>query len=320
MKIYLAALSLILTCTNMSGNQKENSSDALKLAAENELKTVLHEQKEFVKLHAAEYLIWLGQIDEAKKVFLQEEKAHHTMPKYRVVVWRVLAQTETEPKSKAIYTDQIYKAFADENGLDRIHAAETLGKLKLSPSEKYPNETNKVLTSEKENLYLYTLWASSHSSPQAYTTNKAVFFDLLYHSKKEDLRRISAFILRREQKLTDKEWLKLSEMAIAEPSNSPLKKTMLNTAFETAPNDMKQSADLAKIKTEMLNDANQLTAGGRIELALVLADCGNKSDLPLLKDMLENKDIKGFYESNTPVAADVRAAAAYAILKIYKQK
>lgn len=296
-----------------------NQNIDLQHAAMAELHQVLKTQSEFVKVHAAEYLIWLGEMDEAKAAFLQEEKSHHDVPKYRVVTWRVLAQTETDPTMKKKWTDQVFKAFADENGLDRIHAAETLGKLKLSPMDDFADATNKILTTEKENLYVYTLWASSHASADTYEKNKAKFLDLLFNSEKEDLRRISAFVLRREEKLSLKEWETLAAKTLAEPATSPLKKTMLNTAFATLPKDVEKKEEMMKIKAGMVKDAGLLAAGARIELALVLADKGDKSDLPLLKGMLENADSKGLYDPNTALGADIRATAAYAILKIIKR-
>lgn len=293
--------------------------DKLAQKAEAELYDVLHNQKEYVKVHAAEYLIWLGQVKTAREVFLKEEKEHHNVPKYRVVVWRVLTQTEKDAAGKKQWTDKIFKAFADEQGQDRIHAAETLGKLKSSPMTKYADATNKILATEKENLYVYTLWASAQASKAAYETNKLKFLNLLYTSKIDDLRRISAFVLRKEGKLTPSEWTTLAKTAIAEADQSPLKKTLLNTAYATYPPAQSTSSYVQKIKKEMLANHAQLPAGGRIELALVLADKGTKEDLPILTDFLTNKHSDGFYEANSALAADIRATAAYAILKIKKR-
>lgn len=303
----------------MTDQKSARPTDALSQQAYAEIHDVLAKQSEFVKVHAAEYLIWLGEKDEAKKVFLREEELHHTVPKYRVVVWRVLAQTETEPKAKKKWTDQVFQSFADPDGPDRIHAAETLGKLKLSPMAAYAAATNQILTTEKENLYVYTLWASSHASPEAYEKNKTKFLNFIYHSENEDLRRISAFVLRREGKLNQKEWDELALRAIVEAS-SPMGQTLLNTAFATATDNQANTKKLGEIRSAMLANPEKLKAAERIELALVLADHGDQRDLPLLKGMLENQHSNGIYEVNSAVAADVRATAAYAILKINKRK
>ena len=293
--------------------------DPLTEKAKAELYEVLKNQSEFVKVHAAEYLIWLGQVKEARAAFLNEEKLHHDMPKYRVVTWRVLAQTEKDTKSRKQWIDQVFKAFADENGQDRIHAAETLGKLKLSPMTNFAEQTNRILATQNKNLYLYTLWASSHTSKTAYDANRLRFLDVLYHSKLDDLRRISAFVLRKEGKLTLAEWAQLAKTATAEASSSPLKKTLLNTAFATCPTQFISSAEVKKIKESMLKDYDQLPVGGRIELSLVLADHGSTKDLSILADFLSDKFSTGFYDTTTPLAADIRATAAYAILKIKKR-
>jgi hypothetical protein len=316
MKILLLTISSLLISFHMIATPNEVLSDPLAKKAEAELYEVLKTQSEFVKVHAAEYLIWLGHVQKARAAFLEEEKLHHNVPKYRVVIWRVLTQTEKDAAGKKQWTDQVFKAFADEQGQDRIHAAETLGKLKLSPMAKYAAETNKILTTEKENLYIYTLWASAHASKTAYGTNKVKFLNLLYTSKIDDLKRISAFVLRREGKLTQSEWTTLAKAALDEPSTSPLKKTMLNTAFATSVTGPNAAALCAKVKEEMLKDYEQLPAGGRIELSLVLADHGAKKDLAVLADFLNDKYNEGFYDPSSALGADLRATAAYAILKI----
>lgn len=281
-----------------------------------ELYHVFKTQSQFIKVHAAEYLIWLGQVNEVKKAFLHEDELYHDVPKYRVVIWRVLAQAEADPRLKKNWTDKIMAAFAAIDGPDRIHAAEALGKLKISPLTKHPNETNQILNKEKENLYVYTLWASSYSSKAALQANKSKFLNLLDTSPKEDLRRISAFVLRRENNLTLKEWKALAQKALAEPSTSAVKRAMLNTAFVTFPNASGLARLNEEIKAEMLKNYGQLSAGDSIELAQALTEKGNKTDLPVLAAMLENKNSAGIYDAASKEAADVRAAAAYAIIKI----
>ncbi len=319
MKILILTISSLFISLNMVVSHNEVQSDPLAEKAEKVLYQVLKTQSEFVKAHAAEYLIWLGKTEEARIIFLEEDKLYHDLPKYRVVVWRVLAQTEKDTEGKKKWTDQIFKAFVDEQGQDRIHAAETLGKLKLSPTIKYADATNKILKTEKENLYVYTLWASSQASKAAYETNKVKFLNLLYTSKIENLRRVSAFVLRREGNLTATEWTTLTETALAETSTSSLKKTLLNTAIATVPVKMDTSLIYVKAKEELLNDFDDMPAGTRIETALVLADHGTLKDLPVLAYFLADRYSAGQFETNSPVVADIRATAAYAILKIKKR-
>ncbi len=131
--------------------------------AMDELLTTLKSRTQFVKVHAGEFLIWLGHPREVREEFLRENELYSKEPKYRIVLWRVLAQTEEEGK-RAVWTDKILEAFKDTTGPDRIHAAETLGKLKLSPLEKYPHATMNALQSDNRNLNVYTLWAISFVS------------------------------------------------------------------------------------------------------------------------------------------------------------
>src|SRR4051812_27913634 len=145
---FIYFLIFIMTLSQMAACK----TDALEEKSWRELSETLRTQHEFIKVHAAEYLLWLGRSEEVRKEFLAENEKHGDQPKYRIGIWRVLAQTETEPEKKKIWYDKIYKAFGDLNGPDRLHAAETLAKLKLSPSQKYPEATEKSLRDESQNM------------------------------------------------------------------------------------------------------------------------------------------------------------------------
>ena len=67
--------------------------DSLEDKAMQELLLTLKSQPEFIKVHAAEFLIWLGHTEESRKEFLKENEINGDQPKYRIGIWRVLAQT-----------------------------------------------------------------------------------------------------------------------------------------------------------------------------------------------------------------------------------
>lgn len=288
----------------------------LEKKAMTELRNTLRTRPQFVKVHAGEFLLWLGSPDEPRKEFLKENDLHGEEPKYRVVIWRVLAQTETEPEKKAVWTNKIANAFSDTAGPDRIHAAETLGKLGLSPLQKYPEATMHALESGNRNLQVYSLWATSYSSDSALATNKREFLRLLISDSNVVVRKISAFILRNIRDLSLPDWNTLSEKAFAEPVNSDVRTTLFNTAFVTKPEGPGEKDLYNKIQMEMKKEHHLFPAGKRIELALSLAQKGTMDDYPILIAMLNDENIQGFYEKDSDEGADVRAAAAYAILKI----
>ena len=300
----------------ISCNDDSAKSDALAEKSMKELKTVLHEQSQFVKVHAAEYLIWLGHTEEVRKVFLAEDSLHGKETPYRIGIWRVLAQTEEMPEDKMRWINKVLDVYGDSIAPDRLHATETLAKLQQSPFEKYPELTRKTLTADNRNLNTYALWAMSYSSDSAMEKNRTDFLRMALEDSDQIIRKISAFIVRKIRGLTETEWTTLANKAFTEPGTSEMKHSLLNTAFVTLPADIKKTELFDNIYKEMVKDSNAFSAGQRMELALSLADSGEETDLPVLLSMLNNENITGKYEVGSKEGADVRATAAYAILKI----
>lgn len=290
--------------------------DSLTAKAMDELRHTLENSHEFVKAHAAEYLIWLGHKEEAKKIFLQENKLYKAQPKYRIVIWRVLAEAETEPEQKKVWIDKIYNAFGDINGPDRLHATETLAKLQLAPLTNQTIAIQKSVNDESRNMQVYIHWALSYAADADKNKYKQDFLNIIEKDTNEIARVISAFVIRKLNNLTNAEWTKLALDALAQVETSAIKNTMLNTTFATTPEHLKSSAEYLLIKKGMIKNYQQFSAGDRIGLSQALAENGDITDLPLLTSYLNNENNKGIYESETELAADVRAAAAYAILKI----
>ena len=92
-----------------------------------ELRDALRTETAWVRVHAAEALLRNGLPEGVEEVFLPE--AETSPPKHRIGVWRVLAQGQQDPAKRERYIGRIRAAFLDLDGPDRLHAAETLGKL-----------------------------------------------------------------------------------------------------------------------------------------------------------------------------------------------
>jgi hypothetical protein len=308
---FLIFYSLIFNnCTTMP--------DPLSKRALDELLVTLRTQPEFIKVHAAEYLIWLGHKEEAREAFLEENKLHGNQPKYRIGVWRVLAQTEQDPSGAKIWQDKIYQAFGDLNGPDRLHASETLAKLQLSPLERYPEATQQSLSSDSKNLQVYTLWAISFASKDSITKNRVAFINKALKDTTTDVRKISSYILRR-MGLTGAQWTDFAEQSLAEHDSSELKLSLLTTAFITQPNDGPQDLK-SRLKAKLLTGAEERSYAGQIEVAMALAEHGEADDLRLLTALLDKNKITSAADPDDKEKADVRAAASYAILKIARNQ
>jgi hypothetical protein len=297
-------------------NTRSSIQDTLKNRALKELQKTLMTQSQWIKVHAAEYLLWTGHSEEVRKEFLKENKLHKTEPKYRIGIWRVLAEAAISPVEKAQWINNIFDAFNEINSPDQLHATETLAKLKLSPLEKYPEATQNALNSENRNLNAYAHWAIAYSSDSLLQNERQYFLKLAVLDSNEIIRKISAFVLRKLGGFTNEQWIYLSEKAFSEPDELGLRNSLLNTAFVTFPGGATQSGSLKKIREEMIKGYKDFGVEKRIELSLSLAEKGGKGDLPLLQIFLGNGEISGKYDPGSEEGADVRAAAAFAILKI----
>ncbi|SEJ58568.1 hypothetical protein SAMN05216327_11383 [Dyadobacter sp. SG02] len=276
------------------------------------LRKVLHEREEWVKVHAAEYLLWAGYPEGVREVFLNEAKQFETKPQYRIGIWRVLVQATDNESEKLVWLNKVKEAFLNENGPDRIHAAETLAKLRISMFTEAPEITGRALASGSQALALYTFWSTAFdSAKQREIVKNELVKNLTPLSGSDEAKKsISAYALRQLGDLNEHQWRQLADEALQEVETSTARVNMLGVAWSTAvdPADPK----LPLIKAALLKYHLAKTKGERSEMAMALAAKGNGEDLSVLTEMFENKHPLG----DAPSDDDVRAAAAYAILKI----
>ncbi|WP_460634719.1 hypothetical protein [Larkinella harenae] len=283
-------------------------SDALRSQCLLELRTVLKTEQEWIKVHAAEYLLWLGEPAGVQEVYLNELRQFETKAPYRIGIWRVLAQAAANPAEKKKWTDQIAAAFKDPNGPDRIHAAETLAKLGVSPQTVDAEATRQAIAGSNRALSLYTLWGASLSDPGAVSAHRQTFLKLALAPTEETApRKLGAFIVRRLGGLTTVEWKRLAESALSEPMSSGLQLNLVHAALVTASADAVRSEPYRLLRVKLLAAQHSSAVGDQLELTAALAEKGLGTDIPVLVPLLKHEN------------ADVRAGAAYAILKISKR-
>ncbi|MGV3560246.1 hypothetical protein [Larkinella arboricola] len=283
--------------------------DTLRNQCLQELRTVLQTEQEWIKVHAAEYLLWLGQPAGVQDVYLNELRQFATKPQYRIGIWRVLAQAAASPEEKKKWTDQIAAAFKDPAGPDRIHAAETLAKLGISPTTVDAEATRKAIAGESRPLSLYTLWGASLADSKAAAANRQQFLTLALNRQEEAApRRLGTFILRRLGGLSAADWKKLAEAALSEPISSGVQLNLVHAALVTASPSVTRSEPYRLLRIKMLAAKQSEAVGDRLELVTALAETGRPADVAVLTPMLKHEN------------ADVRAGAAYAILKIQKRE
>lgn len=301
-------LFFLIGCNNRSDNS-EFVPDYLRKKAVKQLRENLQKQSKWGKVHAAEYLLWLGYPAEVKEVFNAEQQRYGNEPPYRIGIWRVLAQAATEPEKKAHWIEKILEAYKDSNGKDRLHAVETLAKLKVPILKTSRETTRRILSDKNSPLYVYTLWAASYTSPDSIGSSYKTLLDLtLSDGVDKELTRQSAYALRRLNSLNDSEWHALAKRALAEPNKSEARIYLLSAAFTTTPKDSVFSNKYLNVKKCLLKAKNSQNVADRMELLSVLAEQGTQEDLPTLLSLLTSKD------------PDIKATVAYAILRIDQRK
>ncbi|RRA98025.1 HEAT repeat domain-containing protein [Larkinella rosea] len=284
-------------------------SDALRSQCLQELRTVLRTEQEWIKVHAAEYLLWIGEPAGVQDVYLDELQKFSTKAPYRIGIWRVLAQAATTPDEKEKWTDPIAAAFKDPNGPDRIHAAETLAKLGISPTTVDAEAARKAISGENRPLSLYTLWGATLSDAKTAPANRRKFLDLALNRQEEVApRKLGTFITRRLGGLTAAEWKQLAEAALSEPVSSAVQLNLVHAALVTASTEATRSEPYRLLRIKMLAAQQSPAVGDQLELVAALAETGLPVDVAVLTPLLKHEN------------ADVRAGAAYAILKIGTKK
>ena len=135
---------------------------------------------------------------------------------------------------------------------------------------------------------------------------------------------MAGYILRQLGGLSGGQWEQLAQVALSEPDESDAQVYLLSAAFVQAPQSQASSPMFGQIRKKLLLAANASSKGSRSEMAMALAERGTSADVPLLVSMLTNQHplsdpasgLSPEEINQSPDNADVRAAAAYAILKI----
>ena len=99
------------------------------------MREVFDKQERWVKIHAAEYLLGLDYPDGVREAFLKELDARGSEPEYRIGVWRVLARAANNEDEQKKWTAEICQVAIDPKSPDRLHAVETLAKLRYKAAD-----------------------------------------------------------------------------------------------------------------------------------------------------------------------------------------
>ena len=256
---------------------------------------VLKHEHLWVKVHAAEYLLWLGFPDGVKETFTKELELHGGKPQYRIGIWRVLGRAAQNEREQEKWFGKIFDALMRSNSPDRSHAAETLAKLhyKLRDNEVSPVEQIAAkLEGDPMVSYLLCLLMFA-DQPGA----EARLFNLL-ESTNADIRLDAAYAIRHLPSISAEANKKLEAAARKEPLDSAARVYLIGAAAVHSHPNVDPS-----LKAALVEYMKGIEAA-KIEACQVLAQIGDHSDLPMLIPLLNNPN------------PDLRSTAGYAILRI----
>lgn len=320
--ICFIVVAVFLFACQPPADKKKAVMDSLSQQAIDQLRQNLRTKPKLVKVHAAEFLLWLGldENNEIHTIFLEENNKYGTESPYRVPLWRVLAQTETDSVKKEKWIDKILGAWMDTSATDRAHAAESLSKLKISLSKLQPELTSKVITSAPWPLSTYTFFSASVgiTDPDSIRSNRAAFIGLL-SSPDDRVKGIAAYAIRHLGGLIPSEWHQLGEASLKKLDQPLFQVYLSSSAYVTVPQDSVPTQLYNEIKYALLQNRYSPRKDDRMEMAAALALRGGNEDLPVLDSLLNNR-YPVVSDADTSLAnADIRSVASYAILKIKKR-
>ncbi len=295
MRPYLLLLTAFLILSTSVFADTVNPATKLRNQCISNLYAALDKGNDWERVHAAEALIRVG---EAKSVIARfAPQADKAGPKYRIGVWRVLAQAYRNDLGKqSKYLKRIISAFNNTNGPDRLHAVETLGKLGYSAQTKY---IIKAANDNSSPLRVNSLWVLANSGRAKYIQMLA---DCL-ESPDATVRSEAAYALRFLPKVNADVLESLKSAADRENISTGVGVYIVSAFCVQASRQGKGSEAKTAIKTYATGNNDE-----KYELCACLASIGNKSDIPLLKRLLRDKSL------------DVRTSAANAILSITSRK
>ncbi|MBI5769216.1 MAG: exo-alpha-sialidase [Verrucomicrobia bacterium] len=105
----------------------------LRVSAHAALQRAFHEERNWLRVHAAEALIAAGEGAMVREVFLRELPVLEAGPS-RIGAWRVLAGAALTPAERATCVAKIEQVFLTDGVPDRLQAIESLAKLGVVPS------------------------------------------------------------------------------------------------------------------------------------------------------------------------------------------
>ncbi len=275
-------------------------SKGIEQAALETLQTSLTHDTDWVRVHAAEFMVALGvNPEKVCELFVSQAATHGDQAPYRIGVWRVLAIGDFDDLRRSAWLDKIRQAFLDSAGPDRLHAVETLGKLGYQPTVGERAALQDYIRERPSSEAVMAQWVLANGRDEAEIAALVGYLD-----NDDALTRLRAgAALSSLGPLPDQYWQRLSVRALSEPEDSPARVHLLEAAWAMNPNGT-QAEDVRVLLAGLLQSDDPAE---RKYAAGAFAKHGEVRDVVLLHPLLQDAD------------SDVRVFSACAILRILRR-
>lgn len=253
---------------------------------------------QWLRIHAAEGLLDNG--ESTGKVLQQfRREADSAAAPYRIGVWRVLARSTTG-EERQNYVERIRGAMRDPNTIDRVSAAESLGKLNAA-SRADREFIFEWLKSADDASAPFPTWLLVLSSNVEERSKDETALAKFLSSSDPVARLRAAFALGRLKELSESSIRKFREQLRVEPADS-IARIYLITALLLHVTDAVEIVALEKQLTPYLNGK----ANEQLELGIVTGLRGKKEGAALLAPLLNHPE------------PDARIGAANGLLRLIR--
>lgn len=281
----------------------------------NALRDNLFTQKEWIKVHAAEFLLWSGHPEGVKEEFLEEERLFAGKHPYRIGIWRVLAQAELEQTQRNSWIEKIRNAYLDEFGQDRVHAIETLAKLELSPFSK-ETKSEDILPDVLDSFSVYKLWSYAYTSEESYLESKDLLLKYACDVRQSmQIRATAAYALKKMGKLDEISWNQLVKSSLSESVEVYLQAELLSACVMTACNDVIHTSLYKEVFKELIGLIDKGDHAVLIKVLDALSEKGNFENRDIISSIFDK--MKTLQDEKF---ADVLSSYAYAAIEIRKRE
>ena len=228
------------------------------------------------KIHALEFLCQVGYKSQVQTILKKDFKYVSSIPEKRIGYFRCWANVASDEKEKASYVDKILEIYLNPDSPDKIHAAESLAKLRVSLKE-YPAVVIEDDSIGNGLLQAYLKWGCVYNSTSSIPLDYTLLFSVLDSGKETD-RKVMAYGLSYMGVFDTVHWKKIVSLALAEPLSSPCVAFLLHGAVTTCPDKNTFREEIGRIRIKLRDLAVTGGKTERYEAYVALGQIGDRED------------------------------------------